>query len=44
MRRCLKSFDETKSISFKITDDLLLKSAIVLKKELIVDQSKIKSI
>ena len=44
MREYLKDFDESKYMSFTITDDLLLKLAIVLKKDLIVHQCKTKNI
>lgn len=44
MRGYLKDFDESKYMSFTITDDLLLKLAIVLKKDLIVHQCKTKNI
>ena len=40
MRGYLKDFDESKYMSFTITDDLLLKLAIVLKKDLIVHECK----
>lgn len=44
MRGYLKDFDESKYMSFTITDDLLLKLAIVLNKDLIVQQCKTKNI
>lgn len=44
MRGYLKDFDESKCMSFTITDDLLLKLAIVLKKDLIVHECKTKKI
>lgn len=44
MRGYLKDFDESKYMSFTITDDLLLKLAIVLKKDLIVHECKTKKI
>lgn len=44
MRGYLKDFDESKYMSFTITDDLLLKLAIVLKKDLIMHECKTKKI
>ena len=44
MRGYLKDFDESKYMSLTITDDLLLKLAIVLKKDLIVHECKTKKI